>query len=217
MARLVDSAVAENSIVGYTTLLKKVLKDQTITRVELPKGASLAFQEVHEQIQGAAGINAILKYEESGDLTSLRSLHKRCLGDVGAEMVSAFIENDRKSGKYISTLGVASNNIGSVGARSLAKALSSGSPRAKAISSVEVYSNNKGEYWGSFASDILTNNPSITNVDMGGNELGDTGVYLLLSNVSKWLRPSEVTLHLDYNCITDLGASALQNALPRES
>jgi hypothetical protein len=217
MARPIDTAVVENSIVGYTTLLEKVSKDQTITKVELPKETSLAFQEVQEQIQGAAGINAILKYEELGDLTSLRSLHKRSLGDVGTEMVSTFIENDRSSGngKYISTLGLASNNIGRVGARALAKALSSGSPRAKSVSSVEVYSNKKGEYWGSFASDILTNSPSITNVDMGGNELGDTGVYLLLSNVSKWLRPSDVTLHLDYNGITDLGASALQNALPR--
>ena len=41
-------------------------------------------------------INAILKYEENGELKSLRGLHKRNLGDLGIEIVSNFIINDKK-------------------------------------------------------------------------------------------------------------------------
>ena len=72
----------------------------------------------------------------------------------------------------------------------------------------------KGQFWGNFAGEILQNNPSVTNVDLGGNEIGDIGVCAILANVNKWQNVSKLTFHLDYCKITDVGAVMLRTQLP---
>ena len=57
-------------------------------------------------------------------------------------------------------------------------------------------------------------NPSITNVDLGGNEIGDIGICAMLANVNKWQNVTKLTFHLDYCNITDVGAVMLRNQLP---
>jgi hypothetical protein len=200
----------------------KVLSDRSIVRLKLPPPCGLAAEEMFQKIQGQVAINAILKYEEKGELNSLRSLHKRGLGDVGAEIVARFIETDTplnslRAKGYVKTIGLAGNGIGSDGARALARAFSSRSPRAVALKSIEVYSNCKGPFWGSFAGQILAHNPSVTNIDLGGNNIGDVGVCSMLAQASTWIASRAgvpLTLHLDYCGLTDSGASLLKKSIP---
>ena len=221
---LIENAIKKNTIGNYNILLEYLINNPTktreITRIDLPKVSEtdFAYDEIFQKIQGYVAINAILKYEENGELKSLRGLHKRNLGDLGIEIVSNFIINDNNNNtnvkQYLKTFGCAKNNIGALGARLLSKALTSNSPRAKAITSVEVYCNEKGQFWGNFAGDILLKNPSITNVDLGGNEIGDIGICAMLANVNKWQNVTKLTFHLDYCNITDVGAVMLRNQLP---
>ena len=194
-----------------------------------------SFDRLLGKVRGWAAVKAVLAYEASGQVDSLRSLHNRHLGDGGAALVAAFIEGGggiteggggiteggggiieggdaSTAGKqnktnFLSTLGMASNGIGQEGARALANALSSGSSRAMAVRSVEVYNNEPGEFWGSFAGTVLSRNPTLTNVDLGGNRIGDEGVRALVQLAGR--RQDKVSLHLDYCGITDAGAKLL--------
>lgn len=183
---------------------------------------AVAFDRLVGQVRGRAAVQAVLAYEASGQVASLRSLNSRHLGDAGAALVAAFIERDeadsttstRARRSFLTTLGMACNRIGHEGARALGKALSSGSPRARAIHSVEVYSNLPGAFWGSFAGQVLGRNPALTNVDLGGNRIGDVGVRALVQGLMRGRRPvtSKTFLHLDYCGITDTGAALLHKA-----
>jgi len=232
---IIENALKINTIGGYTHLLDYLKnnpnKTREITRIDLPKidEMDIALGEIFQKIQGYVAINTILKYEENSELKSLRGLHKRNLGDLGIEIVSAFIENNNNSAdehktnsnsngvrrnNYLKTFGCAKNNIGALGARALCKALTSNSPRANAITSVEVYCNVKGQFWGNFAGEILFKNPSITNVDLGGNQIGDVGICAMLANVNRWQNVRKLTFHLDYCSITNVGAVMLRKQLP---
>ena len=73
-------------------LINNPTKTREITRIDLPKVSEtdFAYDEIFQKIQGYVAINAILKYEENGELKSLRGLHKRNLGDLGIAVVSNF-------------------------------------------------------------------------------------------------------------------------------
>ena len=132
---LIENAIKKNTIGNYNILLEYLINNPTktreITRIDLPKVSEtdFAYDEIFQKIQGYVAINAILKYEENGELKSLRGLHKRNLGDLGIEIVSNFIINDNNNNtnvkQYLKTFGCAKNNIGALGARLLSKALTS--------------------------------------------------------------------------------------------
>ena len=173
-----------------------------------------SFDRLVGKVRGHAAVEAVLAYEARGQVDSLRSLNNRHLGDGGAALVAVFIEREDASTagtqskrKFLTTLGMASNGIGHEGARALGKALSSGSSRAKAVRSVEVYDNEPGAFWGSFAGTVLSRNPNLTNMDLGGNRIGDEGVRALVQLMGR--RRGKTSLHLDYCGITDAGAKLL--------
>ena len=67
---IISSALRENTIEGYASLLKYIKanhsKTRHVTRIDLPALSEMDFalDEIFQQIQGYIAINAILRYEE---------------------------------------------------------------------------------------------------------------------------------------------------------
>lgn len=167
-----------------------------------------------EEIAGVVAVST-LKYLSNGDnhADALRSLNERGLGDAGAVAVANFLSGSKDKGdsKQLPVLGLAKNSVGRAGACALAQAMLTDSPLVRSVKLLEVYSNAGGDFWAVSFAPVIRTNRSLTSLDLGSNEIGDRGA----AEIACALRGSALgELHLDYNCISRLGAQALSDSVP---